>query len=334
MLADQISREHNGGAPLGVKRAQAESTDETTGLAEVKGREGTKKQEASESVARAIYEGDPLVRLLAGRLRLRGRTMALIGLGWGLVYSFVLPALFGSLVSRDGYLGSLDDWHARILLLLVFPATCAFYMWQPTAIAGVYQAMGLQGRSAEAGKAYRSRLWLGLSIAAAVAIVLFDTPKMIAHYGSWWMVDNWLSIWGREASLAAAFYILSMLAWRQVVSTVQWKRAFASPSPVVGLRAASDYQLSLALLLALLGLRLSVEGIELPQRAGAITPDYYAKVAVYTIASLLCFFTPTWGAFRREGVPRVDQLVVWLELVGIIALPLLGFIILRLALGP
>jgi len=299
----------------------------------VTGLEGAKKQEASESVERAIYDGDPLVRLLAGRLGLRGRTMALIGLGWGLVYLFVLPTLFGSLRSRGGYLGSLDDWHAQILLLLVFPATCAFYVWQPRAIAGVYQAMGLQARSAEAGKAYGRRLWLGLSIVAAIAIVLFDGPKMVAHYGSWWMVDNWLTILGREASLAVAFYILSMMAWRQVVSTLQWRRSFASPSPVMGLRAASAYQLSLALLLALLGLRLSVEGIELPRRAGAITPDYYAKIAAYTIASLLCFFTPTWAGFRREGMPRADQLVVWLELVGIIALPLLGFIILRLALG-
>jgi hypothetical protein len=299
----------------------------------VTGLEGTKKQEASDPVARAIYDGDPLVRLLAGRLGLRARTMALIGLGWGLAYLFLLPAVFGSLVSRDGYLGSLDDWHAQILLLLVFPATCAFYVWQPKAIAGVYQAMGLQDRSAEAGKAYSRRLWLGLSIIAAVAIVFFDTPKMIARYESWWMVENWLTFGGREASLAAAFYILSMMAWRQVVSTLQWRRSFASPSPVMGLRAASAYQLSLALLLALLGLRLSVEGIELPRRAGAITPDYYAKVAAYTIASLLCFFTPTWGAFRREGVPRVAQLVVWLELAGIIALPLLGFVILRLVLG-
>ncbi|MCJ7621580.1 MAG: hypothetical protein MUP64_15320, partial [Anaerolineae bacterium] len=70
-----------------------------------------------------------------------------------------------------------------------------------------------------------------------------------------------------------------------------------------------------------------------PQRAGAITPDYYAKIAVYTIASLLCFFTPTWAGFRREGVPRADQLVVWLELAGIVALPLLGFVILKLVLG-
>ena len=298
------------------------------------GLEGAKKQEASESVERAIYDGDPLVRLLAGRLGLRGRTMALIGLGWGLVYLFVLPTLFGSLRSRGGYLGSLDDWHAQILLLLVFPATCAFYVWQPRAIAGVYQAMGLQARSAEAGKAYGRRLWLGLSIVAAIAIVLFDGPKMVAHYGSWWMVDNWLTILGREASLAVAFYILSMMAWRQVVSTLQWRRSFASPSPVMGLRAASAYQLSLALLLALLGLRLSVEGIELPRRAGAITPDYYAKIAVYAVASLLCFFTPLWGAFRRGSMSRVHRLALWLAWAAIAALPLPAFVLLWLAFGP
>jgi hypothetical protein len=318
----------------GVSKAPAEATDETAELTYVIGVQGRKKQEAAESVEEAIYDGDPLVRLLAGKLGLRGRTVALIVLGWGLVYMFVLPALFGCLWSSDGHQGSLDDWHARILLLLVFPATCAFYVWQPGAIARVYQAMGLQGESAEAGKAYRARLWLGLSIVAAVAIVLFDIPKMVAQYGSWWMVDDWLTICGREASLAAAFYILSMVAWRQVVSTRQWRRSFVGASPVVGLRAASAYQLSLALLLALLGLRLSIEGIELPHRAGAITPDYYAKVAAYTITSLVCFFTPTWAGFRREGGRRIDQLVVWLELAGIVALPLLGFVLLRLLLGP
>jgi hypothetical protein len=302
-------------------------------VAQVRELEETKKQEAVGSVERAIYDGDPLARLLAARLGFRGRTVALIALGWGLVYLFVLPALFGCLRSRDGYLGSLDDWHARILQLLVFPATCAFYVWQPKAIAGVYRAMGLQGESAEAAKAYRSRLWLGLSMVAAAAIVLFDIRKMIGHFGSWWMADNWLTICGREASLAAAFYILSMVAWRQVVTTRQWRHSFASPMTAMGLRAASAYQLSLALLLALLGLRLSIEGIELPRRAGTITPDYYAKVAAYAVASLLCFFTPTWGALHREGVSRVDRLVVWLELAGIVALPLFGFILLRFALG-
>ncbi len=297
------------------------------------GLEGTKKQEAAESVERAIYDGDPLVRLLVDKLGMRAHTLALAALAWGVVYLFVLPAVFGSLHSKEGYLGSLEDWHAQLLLLLVFPATCAFYVWQPKAIAGVYQAMGLQGRSAEAGKAYSSRLWLGLSIVAAVAIVFFDTPKMIAHYESWWMVDNWLAFCGREASLAAAFYILSMIAWRQVVSTLQWRRSFASPSPVMGLKAASAYQLSLALLLALLGLRLSIEAIELPQRAGTITPDYYLKVAAYLVVSVLCFYAPIWGALRKEGSTPLDQVVVWLKLAGIVALPLLGFVVLRLALG-
>jgi hypothetical protein len=259
--------------------------------------------------------------------------MALIAVGWGLVYILVLPALFGSLWSREGYLGTLQDWHAQLLLLLVFPVTCAFYVWQPGAIARVYQAMGPQGSSAQDCKAYSRRLWLALSLVAAVAIVVFDAPKMIAHYGSWWMTDNWLTICGREASLAAAFYMLSMIAWRQAVSTRQWRRSFAGPAPVLGLNAASAYQLILTLLLALLGLRLSIEGIELPHRAGAITPDYYLKIAAYIIASALCFFTPLWGAFRRGSMGRGDRLVLCLAWAGIAALPLPAFVLLRLALG-
>ncbi len=59
--------------------------------------EGTTQRADAELVERAIHDGEPLVRVLAGRLGLRGPAMALVALGWGLVYLFVLPALFGSL---------------------------------------------------------------------------------------------------------------------------------------------------------------------------------------------------------------------------------------------
>lgn len=300
----------------------------------MKGDERMKNDENSESVQSMIYASDPLARLLMDRLGLREHTMALMALGWGVVYLFVLPTIFGSLGSRDGYLGSTADWHAQILLLLVFPAACAFYLWQPRAIAGVYEAMGLGWGVVDAGKAYRSRVRLWVSVIVAAGVVAFDSPKMVASYGSWWMTQNWLTILGREASLAIAFYVLSMMAWRQFASTREWRRLLASPSAGTGLKAASAYQLSWALLLALLALRLSIEGVELPQRAGGLTPDYFLKAAGYAIASVLCFFTPIWGALRKEGGMPVHQLALWLEWAGIVALPLLGFVVLRLVLGP
>jgi hypothetical protein len=293
-----------------------------------------KDQGISESVQRMVYASDPLARLLMDRFGLKQRAMALIGLGWGIVYLFVLPTIFGSLHSREGYLGSTADWHAQILLLLVFPATCAFYVWQPRAIARVYEAMALPDSALEAGQAYLNRWWLYVSIMVAAGVVAFDSPKMAASYGSWWMPQNWLTILGREASLATAFYVLSMMAWRQFVSTREWRRLLAGPSASTGLKAASAYELTWALLLALLALRLSIEGIELPHRAGALTPDYYFKAAGYAVVSVLCFFTPISGALRREHSVPIRQLVVWFEWAGILALPLLGLIVLRLVLGP
>ncbi len=281
-----------------------------------------------------IYASDPVARLLMDRLGLRQGTMALLGLAWGALYLFVLPSIFGSLGSREGYLGSMADWHAQILLLLVFPATCAFYVRQPRAIARVYEAMGVPDSALELGQAYLSRWWLYVSVVIAAGVVAFDSPKMVASYGSWWMTQNWLTILGREASLAAAFYVLSMMAWRQFVSTREWRRLLASTSASAGLKAASAYELTWALLLALLALRLSIEGIELPHRAGALTPDYYLKAAGYALASVVCFFTPISGTLRKEGGVTGDQLAVWLEWAGILALPLLGFIVLRLVLGP
>lgn len=286
--------------------------------------------EVSDEVIRGV---DPLARLVVGRLGKRPVAMALAGLAWGLVYLFAVPAAFGGLHSTEGYLGSLDDWHAQLLLLLIFPVTCAFYVWQPRGIASVYEATSLRGRSAEVGNLYRSRMRLWLSLGAAIGIVIFDSPKMVANYESWWMVQNWLTILGREASLALAFYMLSMIAGWQFVATLDWRRRLASAPLPAALKAATAYQLRWAFLLALLGLRLSIEAIELPQRAGTITPDYYLKMAAYLVVSVLCFYAPIWGALRRESSNPLDQIALGLKLAGIMALPVLGYLVLTLVVG-
>lgn len=276
-----------------------------------------------------VYSADPLAKLLLGRLGLTPRGMAVAALAWGALYVVVLPAALGSLRSAGDYLGSLADWHAQLLMFLVFPSACAFYAWQPRGIVRVYEAMGLPAALPDLAKGYRSRAWPVLGLAVAVAVVLFDTPKMVASYGSWWMVENWMTILGREGSLALAFYMMGMMAGRQFVTTLEWRRILARPTAVSGLRAASTYGLSLALLLAVLGLRLSVEGIELPHRVGAITPDYYAKIAGYLLVGLVCFFSPLSSSLRRGHALGLNWLVVGLELLGILSLPLLGFLLLR-----
>ncbi len=282
--------------------------------------------------ARMVYQADPLARFLIETLGLRGHTVAFAALSWGLIYIVVLPALFSGLRSSGGYLGSLDDWHAQLLLLLVFPAVCAFYLWQPGAVAGVYAAILSGDRSCEVGAGYRQRIWTCVSLLFALAVLLFDVPKMVASYGSWWMVQNWLTIAGREASLAVAFYMMSMMAWRQAIATLEWRQLLGRPSTAAALEAVSRYGLKCAFLLALIGLRLSVEGIELPQRAGAITPDYYVKIAIYVAATLACFFAPLSGMPRCGLRISRDHVITLLQLAGIMALPLLAFVFLKLVL--
>ncbi|NIN98781.1 MAG: hypothetical protein GTO49_28170, partial [Anaerolineae bacterium] len=86
-------------------------------------------------------------------------------------------------------------------------------------------------------------------------------------------------------------------------------------------------------LLGLFGLRLSIEGIELPHRSGAFTPDYFVKIGLYVALSLACFFAPLYGVWRDGSRVSYDWLATLLQLSGIIALPLLGFVLLRVALG-
>jgi hypothetical protein len=282
---------------------------------------------------RQVYSADPLARVLLDRLCLGPGRMALAALSWGVLYVLVLPAMFGGLRSGGGYLGSLGDWHAQLLLFLVFPAACAFYVWQPKGIAGVYRAMNLRWGLLEVGSDYRRRVWHVLAGCVAIAVVLFDTPKMVVGYGSWWMTENWISIVGREASLGLAFYMMGIMAGRQFVASLEWRRILSTSFAASGVRAASIYGMSWTLLMALLGLRLSVEAIELPRRVGAITPDYYAKIALYFVLGVFCFWFPLSGYLRKDHGLSLNWLATGLEVVGILSLPLLSFFALRFLLG-
>jgi hypothetical protein len=297
--------------------------------------EEAEKPEAVQFPGSMVYGADPLARFLIERIKLGKYTAALAGLVLSLIYLLALPAIFGSLWTTGDYLGSLQDWHAQLLLLLVFPAACGFYLWQPGAIARVYEAILSGNPSHSVGRLYRKTIWRYLSLLSALGIVLFDAPKRIADYGSWWMSQNWLTIAAREASLAVAFYMLSMMAWRQLIAIVEWNRLLAKPTTATALRAVTNYGLSCAFLLALLGLRLGVEAIELPQRPGTTMPDYYlygAKIAVYIVAGLAFFYAPIAGVRRQEEQGSPLQPSTLLKLVGIMALPLLAFVTLKLVL--
>lgn len=282
---------------------------------------------------KSVYEADPLARLIIEKLRLKPQTVYLVGLAWSLVFLFVLPAMCGCLRTRNGHLGSMDDWHARLLLLLTFPTACSFYVWQPGAMARVYATMLRANPGREVSGLYRRRVWPRLSLLIGLGVVLFDFPHMAGNYGAWWMAHSWVIIAAREASLAVAFYVLSMMAWRQVIAIMEWNQLLSGPGTDSALRAVTSYGLSWALLLAILGLRLSIEGIELPRRAGAITPDYYAKVGIYVTATLACFFAPVAGAQGQMRGISIGRATTLCRLVAIMALPLLGYLALKLILS-
>jgi hypothetical protein len=73
----------------------------------------------------------------------------------------------------------------------------------------------------------------------------------------------------------------------------------------------------------------------LPQRPGTTTPDYYiycVKIAVYIVASLALFYVPIARVRREELRSPALEPITLLKLWGIMALPLLGFAILKLVL--
>lgn len=278
------------------------------------------------SPERAIYGADPLARFLLERLSRNPHLLALCAWGLGLFYLLPLAAAHGRLQNQGGSLGSLQDWHAQILLLVVAPALWAFYLWQPRAMAAVYFELGTRPGPVFA----RSILPLAPG-AFAAGVVLFDLPKMMATYSSWWATAGPSTIALREILLGLSFYMLAWAALRHWMAAVEWNRSLShvrlGPLHEPLRRALWSYCTISVLVLALVGIRLSIEAIELPTRSGSITPDYYAKIALYLLTAGATFFLPFWGVWRQmEGIKARMFPLMAMGLIAALPLPLFLFI--------
>lgn len=220
---------------------------------------------------------DPLAPFLGARLKLSPLSAALVGLALGL-FLILLPATFGFLhTPAPGRLGSLDDWHTQVLVLIVAPSIWAFYLWQPQTLRNFRDE-------------YIPASWR-LSALIAIGAVIYDMPEMFTTYGQWWAAANPLIIAFREALLFLNGYMLATIAQRHL--HISWGRqepmANADREQSVGLER---YYLGGAVLWGILGSRLSIEVIELPARAGGITPDFYLKTLLYLLLALALFIAP------------------------------------------
>lgn len=220
---------------------------------------------------------DPLAPFLGARLKLSPLSAALVGLALGL-FLILLPATFGFLhTPAPGRLGSLDDWHTQVLVLIVAPSIWAFYLWQPQTLRNFRDE-------------YIPASWR-LSALIAIGAVIYDMPEMFTTYGQWWAAANPLIIAFREALLFLNGYMLASIAQRHL------RFSRGRPEPTTNSNreqvvAIERYYLGGAILWGILGSRLSIEVIELPVRAGSITPDFYLKATLYLILALLLFIAP------------------------------------------
>lgn len=242
-----------------------------------------------------MEEKDPLARFLVARLKLTPLRAALVAMALGLFYLF-LPATFGFLrTTAPGQLGSLDDWHSQVLLLFVAPAIWYFYFWQPQALS---TAVGFAVKTPRA-----------LPIVLGSAAVLFDLMEVPAYYGRLWAMANPLMIALREVAVLVTGYMLAALALHHLLLAVATRSHTLKRTNEYLLER---YSLSAVLLWAILGTRLSTEVIELPARAGSITPDFYFKVGAYILLALLIFFAP---------LPRPPGAAVMARLLAIVFIP-------------
>lgn len=256
----------------------------------------------------SAYGSDPLARLLVVGLRLGPFQGGVAAFLLGLFYLF-LAAPFGFLqTTAPGQLGSLEDWHSQVLLLVVAPAICYFYLWQPLALAQV--------------SAIPNRNFWPVAVLLALLGLAHDLPEVYALSGKLWAAANPLMTALREALLIIASYMLAMIALRHLQASFPIGERNSIFSEDVS-RQIEGYGLTAVFLWAIIGTRLSIEAIELPARSGSITPDFYLKVFLYFVAAAAILFLPL---HRRLSPATLAKMVL------IVAFPL-TFLLILWALG-
>jgi len=270
--------------------------------------------------AQDVIGRDPFGRFLFN-LKLQPWQAALASLVIFSMYTFVLPAIFGVLLPREGLdRSSLTDRTNLIGFLVIHPVVMLFYAWQPKAIVNLYRLVlpiapasdqnGLLGSARDLHAA--ARIWV-VSALVGAGVMYLGAVYSFKYLGERWYSYNYLMLVILQLSRFILFYMIITVLARHLTMAFNLNRVYQHVKlPVLigeskyaaSFDAITTYGLWFAGFGAALGLMIAMRFVF----SVLVIPEDPLYLTLYLILVPLSFSLPFWQAHANMRASRQDAI--------------------------
>lgn len=270
----------------------------------------------SHAVLNQMRKSDRLARWLLRR-GLRPPQLALFIFIYGLIYSFLLPFLYGELKQ------ALNDWTTFVILLVVLPLIAYYYFWQIQGIQTLFNSLAAQitdkklrqKASLPFAQLFGQAFWFWLSIAIGIAQSIYIFYDVFYNRAGW-ESHFWMAV-ALVPLRFVAFYCLIYILSRQVITSISVNQLLdIYPRDAVlrldrdsGLFKLGYYVVSIGFFAGLVGLVLGLTLMRIHQGLEKYTVEFFIDLALYIIAAPTLFVLPLWKAHFLMARTRAQLLM-------------------------
>jgi len=257
----------------------------------------------SHVILNQMRKNDQLARWLFRR-GLRPVQLASFVFIYGLIYSFLLPLLYGELSQ------ALSDWSTLIIVLVVMPILVGYYFWQMQSIQTLFNSLASQvtdkklrqKASLPFAHLFGHPIWFWLSIVIGIVQSVYIFYVM-SYDRTGWQSHLWITI-ALLPLRFMAFYALVYVIARQAITIISVNRLLdVYPKDVVlqldgnaGLFKLGRHTLSIGLIAGLVGLIFGLTLLRIQQGLENYSAEFVLEIIIYLVASPTLFVLPLWKA--------------------------------------
>lgn len=251
-----------------------------------------------------IYGSDPIGELVLDRLKVKPIYAAAFFVFTGILYAYLLPALWGYPSEVDGI--------NLLNIVLVFPVAGFFYAYQPQSILRTYGSVMRFLRAEEQhhtihfdkiARTHASKvLWI-IGLLFGLLGAGFGISYSIQHFGEFWYSANWSQILFVQFVRFLAFYCIGVAAGRHIATSIELNNLFEHADFPLTLdadrlevfRSVKSFALQFVGVAAIIALNLGLQ----PLLIEPPVLEYTIYVTLYFIVAPFSFFLPIWEAHLR-----------------------------------
>lgn len=270
----------------------------------------------SHVILNQMRKNDQLARWLFRR-GLRPLQLAFFVFIYGLIYSFLLPFLYGELSQ------ALNDWSTLIIILVVMPLLVGYYFWQMQSIQTLFNSLASQitdkklkqKASLPFAHLFGHPIWFWLSVIIGILQAAYIFYEMF-YNSTGWQSHLWIAIAILPLRFIA-FYSLVYVITRQTITIVSVNRlldiypkeAVLQSGGNAGLFRLGRHTLSIGLLAGLVGLIFGLTLVRIQLGLENYSVEFVLEMIVYLVASPTLFVLPLWKAHLLMERTRNELLI-------------------------